>query len=51
MADKATTKVLPCGCQSKQQDEIHGRYLRVHNYCQKKGNEGWRCTVCGIKRS
>jgi len=41
--------ILPCICQHKQQDELHGKGNRVHNKCKRRvpGWTPWRCTVCG----
>jgi len=43
--EKAPTRVLPHDCDSKYQDEKHGRGLRVMNL-RVNGRE-YRCTVCG----
>ncbi len=39
------TKVLPCTCSHRAQDEMYGKGKRVMNWAKKAS--GWRCTVCG----
>jgi hypothetical protein len=41
----AGTKILPCTCPSKFQDEIYGKGMRLHNIGEDKKKA--RCTVCG----
>ena len=50
---KQTPRILPCNCESKQQDEFHGKGNRVHNYAPKAngGTGGYRCTVCSSMKS
>jgi len=43
MAD--TTKIKPCDCENKSQDELYGKSNRVHNL----GERDAKCTVCGKK--
>ena len=39
--------VEKCMCEHKGQDEIHGKYIRVHNeFKNKAGMKILRCTVC-----
>jgi hypothetical protein len=48
-----TTKVLPCDCHHKFQDQQYGPRQRVDNFARKAFAEsgGWRCTICTqIKR-
>jgi len=33
-----------CTCKCEMQDKIHGKNMRVKNYCKK--NSAVRCTVC-----
>jgi len=40
-----STKVLPCNCTNKFQDERYGKDNRLHN-ATLKPTPGWRCTVC-----
>lgn len=42
------TKILPCTCQHKFQDENYGQNNRVHNPCPGKSATEviYRCTVC-----
>jgi len=43
--------VAPCDCANRGQDEIYGKQMRLHNFCNqpitKKEMGGMRCTVCG----
>lgn len=39
------TKVMAHGCESKQQDKLHGIGMRVFNKTAK--DYDWRCTCCG----
>ena len=38
-----------CTCEHRQQDQMHGRYVRVMNETNKGTFSGptYRCTVCG----
>ena len=40
--------VIKCTCTHAEQDKIHGKGNRVHNYAAKAngGFGGYRCTVC-----
>ena len=38
------TKIKPCTCGHKFQDEKHGKGKRVFNSAK---DDQWRCTVCG----
>jgi len=42
--------ILPCKCENKGQDEIHGKGRRVHNPAGESGRGSrpkvWRGTVC-----
>lgn len=43
------TKIQPCGCTHRDQDQRYGLQLRVWNRTKNypdKANGGWRCTVC-----
>jgi hypothetical protein len=40
------TKIAPCSCQHKYQDERYGKGQRVHNV----GKTKITCTVCGVKK-
>lgn len=40
----AQTSVIRCKCVHKDQDEMYGKGMRIHNVC--KQGKGWRCTVC-----
>lgn len=44
---QATIKV--CTCENEGQDRLHGKYRRVHNFCETSGH--WRCTVCGSTKT
>lgn len=42
--------VIRCSCEHDGQDQLHGKYNRVHNLTVKGKSSGmftWRCTVCG----
>jgi hypothetical protein len=39
-----TTKIMPCKCPNKYQDEKYGAGKRVHTVSREGGNA--RCTVC-----
>lgn len=41
------TKILPCICQHKAQDELHGKGNRVYN----KTTSQYRCTVCAALKN
>lgn len=44
------TIILPCSCQHKDQDEMYGKGMRVHNISGKAGSELAYCTVCTPRR-
>jgi hypothetical protein len=44
----AGTKILPCNCQHKFQDETYGKGMRLHNLGEDKKKA--KCTVCGTVR-
>lgn len=48
MADN--TKILPCNCESKFQDELYGKGKRLYNVSQGKKKNEAKCTVCGNKK-
>lgn len=41
------TVMKQCNCESKFQDELYGKGMRVYNIREGKGNGKARCTVCG----
>ena len=42
---------MKCNCPNKQQDEMYGPQMRVHNKCKTKGaTPTYVCTVCGKKK-
>lgn len=42
------TKILRCNCESKFQDDLYGKQMRVFNECIANGKvNSYRCTVCG----
>lgn len=45
--------ILPCTCEHKAQDELHGKGMRVFNWAKNANNKqgGYRCTVCGKVKS
>ena len=45
------TKVLPCGCDHKFQDDTYGKGRRLFNGTTKSGKTGFRCTVCGKEKT
>lgn len=46
------TKITPCSCVHRYQDETYGKGMRVHNAVRVKlGPPVFRCTVCGQTRS
>ena len=48
----AETKVFPCTCESKFQDEAYGKGKRLFNLRDDKKHAGEAtCTVCGSKIS
>lgn len=50
---KQEPRILACTCDHVQQDEIHGKGKRVHNFALKYNNGagGYRCTVCKNMKS
>lgn len=47
-------KVLRCRCYHDFQDKRYGRMKRLHNPTGRDGAkhpDGWRCTVCGDKKT
>ena len=46
------TKKLTCTCESKFQDKLYGKGVRIHNSAINVGSkvEKYRCTVCGGER-
>jgi len=38
------TDIIKCTCENVQQDNLHGKGLRV---CNQTKAGSWRCTVCG----
>jgi hypothetical protein len=44
--------VIKCTCNHEQQDEMYGKFSRVHNPIKKSPNQPqeYRCTVCGKVR-
>lgn len=45
--DNMATVMKQCNCESKFQDELYGKGMRVYNVREGKGNGKARCTVCG----
>lgn len=45
------TKIINCECTHEFQDKRYGPGKRVANVTGGKGNNGWRCTVCGKDKS
>jgi hypothetical protein len=41
-----SAEIKKCSCQHANQDNLHGKQMRVMNPDQKKG---FTCTVCGAK--
>ena len=48
-----TPRILTCACEHPQQDEVHGKGNRVHNYATKAnaGAGGYRRSVCSAMKS
>jgi len=44
--------IIKCTCNHEQQDEMYGKFSRVHNPIKKSPNQPqeYRCTVCGKVR-
>lgn len=45
--------IKQCTCKHEFQDKRFGKNMRVHNGMGKggTGTEGWKCTVCGTKKT
>jgi len=55
MEEQATAriKVMNCTCAHLDQDWLYGYQRRLHSRAGKDGEavQGWRCSVCGVKKS
>ena len=45
--------ILPCSCKHKDQDDMHGKGMRLMNRCKPKTTNPshYRCTVCGKEQT
>lgn len=43
--------ILRCVCSHEQQDQLHGKGMRVFNKCAGKRVDIYRCTVCNAEKN